>query len=52
VRRHNMATEPLPEAAFDLVHARLVLMHLPEREQALARMISALKPAGWLIDEE
>lgn len=47
-----MATEPLPEAAFDLVHARLVLMHLPEREQALARMISALKPAGWLIDEE
>ena len=52
VRRHNIATDPLPEAVFDLVHARLVLMHLPEREQALARMISALKPGGWLIDEE
>lgn len=52
VRRHNIATDPLPEAAFDLVHARLVLMHLPERETALARMISALKPGGWLIDEE
>jgi SAM-dependent methyltransferase len=52
VRRHNIATDPVPEAAFDLVHARLVLMHLPERETALARMISALKPGGWLVDEE
>jgi SAM-dependent methyltransferase len=52
VRRHNIAADPLPEAAFDLVHARLVLMHLPEREQAMARMIAALKPGGWLIDEE
>jgi SAM-dependent methyltransferase len=52
VRRHNIATDPLPEGAFDLVHARLVLMHLPERERALACMISALKPGGWLIDEE
>jgi SAM-dependent methyltransferase len=52
VRRHNIATDPLSEAAFDLVHARLVLMHLPERETALARMISALKPGGWLVDEE
>lgn len=52
VRRHDIVTDPLPEAAFDLVHARLVLMHLPERETALARMISALKPGGWLVDEE
>lgn len=52
VQRHNIATDSLPEAAFDLVHARLVLMHLPEREQALARMISALKPGGWLLEEE
>ena len=52
VRRHDIATDPLPEAAFDLVHARLVLMHLPGRETALARMISALKPGGWLVDEE
>jgi SAM-dependent methyltransferase len=52
VRCHDIATDPLPEAAFDLVHARLVLMHLPERETALARVISALKPGGWLVDEE
>ncbi|HYA89673.1 MAG TPA: methyltransferase domain-containing protein [archaeon] len=52
VRRHDIATDPLPETAFDLVHARLVLMHLPDRETALARMISALKPGGWLVEEE
>jgi SAM-dependent methyltransferase len=52
VRRHDIAVDSLPEAAFDLVHARLVLMHLPQRETALARMISALKPGGWLVDEE
>jgi SAM-dependent methyltransferase len=52
VHLHNIAVDPLPEAAFDLVHARLVLMHLPEREKVLTRMISALKPGGWLVDEE
>jgi len=52
VRRHDIAKDPLPEAAFDLVHARLVLMHLPDRETALARMISALKSGGWLVEEE
>jgi SAM-dependent methyltransferase len=52
VRRHDIATDPLPEAAFDLVHSRLVLLHLPGREEALARMVAALKPGGWLVDEE
>ena len=52
VRRHNIATDFLPEAAFDLVHSRLVLLHLPDREEALGRMVAALKPGGWLIDEE
>ncbi len=52
VRRHDISTDPLPEATFDLVHARLVLMHLPRREGVLARLISALKPGGWLVEEE
>ena len=50
--RHNIATDPLPERAFDLVHSRLVLMHLRRRDDALCRMIAALKPGGWLVDEE
>lgn len=52
MRRHNIVTDPPLEAAFDLVYARLVLMHLPHREQALERMSSALKPGGWLVVEE
>ena len=52
VRRHDIVSDPLPEAAFDLVHARLVLMHLPGRETALKRMAAAVKPGGWLLVEE
>lgn len=52
VLRHNIVTDPLPDAAFDLVHARLVLLHIPQRQQALERMIAALKPGGWLVAEE
>lgn len=52
VRRHNIVTDALPECAFDLVHTRMVLAHLPERETALERMVSALKPGGWLLCED
>lgn len=52
VRRHNVVADGLPEQSFDLVHARLVLVHLPEREKVLDRMIAALKPGGWLLAEE
>ena len=52
VRRHNLVADPFPEGPFDLVHARLVLMHLPERESVLGRLVSALKPGGWLLAEE
>ena len=52
VREHNIITDLLPDGAFDLIHVRLVLIHLPEREKVLARLVSALKPGGWLVDEE
>jgi 2-polyprenyl-3-methyl-5-hydroxy-6-metoxy-1,4-benzoquinol methylase len=52
VRRHDIVSDSLPERAFDLVHARLVLLHLPERDRVLGRMAAALKPGGWLLTEE
>jgi len=52
IRRHDIQTDPLPEKAFDLIHARLVLVHLPERERVLDRIFSWLKPGGWLVLEE
>jgi SAM-dependent methyltransferase len=52
VQKHDITSDPLPEAAYDLVHTRLVLLHLPRREQALERMVASLKPGGWLLAEE
>jgi SAM-dependent methyltransferase len=52
VRRHNVVSDPLPEETFDLIHARLVLVHLPQSQKVLQRLISVLKPGGWLVDEE
>lgn len=51
-RRHDIRDEGLPVNEFDLAHARLVLMHLPEWQNALRRMVEALKPGGWIIVEE
>ena len=34
---------------FQLIHARALLTHLADREQLLARMVSWLKPGGWLL---
>jgi SAM-dependent methyltransferase len=52
VRQLDVQTEPLPENAFDLIHTRLVLNHLPEREKVLDKLIQALRPGGWLVVEE
>lgn len=49
---HNVATEDLEPAAFDLVHTRNVLMHLPEREEVIKKMANAVKYGGWLLVEE
>lgn len=52
VRRHDITLDALEEDTFDLVHCRLVLMHLSDPWSALERMVSALRPGGWLLVEE
>lgn len=52
VVRHDITREELPEGGFDLIHARLVLLHLPERLAALDRMVRALRPGGRLVLDE
>jgi SAM-dependent methyltransferase len=52
VRQHDISRDDPPEGGFDLVHARLVLIHVPQREQALQRMVDALRPGGWLLNED
>jgi len=48
----DVTDRPLPKAEFDLVHARLLLEHLPARDEVLASMIRATKPGGWLLIED
>ncbi|MEU6142199.1 methyltransferase [Streptomyces sp. NPDC047081] len=52
VRVHDVAAEEPPGEGFDLVHARLVLVHVPDRERALRSMIKALRPGGRLLLED
>jgi SAM-dependent methyltransferase len=52
VLRHDVGADPPPEGPFDLVHARLVLVHVPERERAIEAMVSVLRPGGWLVLED
>lgn len=37
---------------FDLVHARYVLIHMPDPELAIERMLASIKPGGWVVLEE
>ena len=52
VRQHDIVRDAVEENAFDLVYTRLVLQHIPEREQALQRMLATLKPGGWVVIED
>jgi SAM-dependent methyltransferase len=48
---HDVMTEE-PPGTFDLIHARLLLSHLPTWPDVLNRMVAALRPGGWLCVEE
>jgi SAM-dependent methyltransferase len=51
VLRHDISAEDLP-SGFDLVHARWLTEWLPDKALALRRMVGALRPGGFLLDEE
>jgi len=52
VRRHDVALDEPPAETFDLVHARLVLVHVADRDKALQSMVQSLRPGGWLFVED
>ena len=52
IRVHDIVRDPLQESAFDLIHARLVLIHLAQRDEVLQRLVRSLKPGGWLVIED
>lgn len=52
VLTHDVAADPVPDESFDLIHARLLLVHVVERDRVIRTMIDALRPGGWLLLEE
>jgi SAM-dependent methyltransferase len=52
VLHHDITCDPLPRAAFDLAHTRMLLIHLRQPDAVLQRLTAALKPGGWLVCEE
>ncbi|HEY3504867.1 MAG TPA: methyltransferase domain-containing protein [Actinocatenispora sp.] len=49
VLAHDVDTDPVPGGGYDLIHARMVFVHLPNREQVLARLVPALRPGGLIV---
>lgn len=52
VLRHDVGRDEPPVSGFDFVHARLVLVHVADRQQALRAMVGALRRGGRLLVED
>ncbi|MFC0530774.1 class I SAM-dependent methyltransferase [Phytohabitans kaempferiae] len=52
VLAHDITAEPVPDPPYDLIHARLLLLHLAEREAVLRKLAAALAPGGSLAVED
>jgi 2-polyprenyl-3-methyl-5-hydroxy-6-metoxy-1,4-benzoquinol methylase len=52
VVRHDVSDGPVEAEAFDLVHARAVLEHVPGRDEVIPRLVGALRPGGVLLLED
>ncbi|OZM75522.1 trans-aconitate 2-methyltransferase [Pseudonocardia sp. MH-G8] len=49
ILRHDINDGVPPGGPFDLIHARLVLLHLSRRKEILKDLVDALAPGGWLV---
>jgi ubiquinone/menaquinone biosynthesis C-methylase UbiE len=52
VVRHDITSHPVLRPPFDLIRARLVLMHLPQRPEVLRALVNTLMPGGALVVED
>jgi SAM-dependent methyltransferase len=52
VRALDIREDEVEPGAFDLVHCRALLMHLPDPARTLERLVAALRPGGVLLAEE
>jgi SAM-dependent methyltransferase len=52
VRRADARHTGLPSDSFDLVHARTLLVTIPEPAQVVAEMARLARPGGWVASQE
>ena len=52
VRRVDILNDSVEEGAYDLVTARAILHHFPSPEEAVQRMLAAIKPGGAFLSIE
>lgn len=52
VREANVVTDELPQGEFDVVHSRLVLEHIPQADDVLARFVRCTRPGGVVVIED
>jgi 2-polyprenyl-3-methyl-5-hydroxy-6-metoxy-1,4-benzoquinol methylase len=52
VRRFDITSDQDEAGAYDLVYARMVLMHLPQPDTHLAKMAGLVRPGGWLLVQD
>ncbi|MFC8349624.1 class I SAM-dependent methyltransferase [Streptomyces sp. NPDC057280] len=48
----DIREDELPENSFDLVHARMLVQHLPGRQAVIDKFVRALRPGGLLFLED
>lgn len=52
VHELDVATGPIPDGPWDLIHERLVLQHIPARLDVVDQLVARLAPGGWLVLED
>jgi hypothetical protein len=52
VDQHDIVSDPVPDNVFHLVHERLMLGELVERETALEKMVRTVRGGGMIVVEE
>jgi SAM-dependent methyltransferase len=52
VLQHDVVQDEFAEGSFDLIHARSLLVNVPERDAVLPKIARWLAPGGWAVLEE
>lgn len=49
IRQFDVGRDEFPDGSLDLVHARSLLCHVPNRDTVVAKAVRWLAPGGWLV---